>query len=119
MATQPKFDLDALRQALTARDAEAVAALYADDAEITMVDQTRPPSQPATLRGRDEIAAMLRDVMSRDLTHEVERAVEGADTLAYRVSCRYGDGTRVLAMSMAELRDGMIARETTLQAWDT
>jgi ketosteroid isomerase-like protein len=110
VATAPaSFDLDAMNRAFADHDVDAAAAMYTEDAEISMVDQSRPPSRPAILRGRDEIAEMLRDVMSRDLTHDFRLRVAAPDAIAYEVACRYGDGTRVLVHTIAELRDGRIA----------
>jgi SnoaL-like protein len=114
-----KFDVEALRRGHESHDADLLASLYADDAESMTVDASNPPSSPRTLRGKDSIAALWRDVMSRGMTHEIQRVVLGADSLAYQVACRYADGTRVLASSVCELTGGKIARETVVQAWDT
>jgi ketosteroid isomerase-like protein len=60
--TTPYFDLGAMRRALKARDAAALAAMYTEDAEMTMVDRNHPPSRPQRVRGREEISAMLEDI---------------------------------------------------------
>jgi hypothetical protein len=113
------FDVEALRRGHESHDAELLTSLYADDAESVTVDASNPPSSPRTLRGKDAIRALWEDVMSRGMTHQVQRVVVGADSLAYQVACRYADGTRVLASSVCELLDGKIARETVVQAWDS
>ena len=112
------FDVEALRRGHEGHDADLLASLYADNAESMTIDASNPPSSPRTLRGKESIAALWRDVMSRGMTHEIQRVVLGANSLAYQVACRYSDGTRVLASSVCELADGKIARETVVQAWD-
>lgn len=114
-----KFDVEALRRGHESHDADLLASLYAEDAESMTVDASNPPSSPRTLRGKDSIAALWQDVMSRGMTHEIQRVVLGPDSLAYQVACRYADGTRVLASSVCELAGGKIARETVVQAWDS
>jgi hypothetical protein len=113
------FDVEALRRGHEGHDADLLASLYADNAESMTVDASNPPSSPRTLRGKESIAALWRDVMSRGMTHEIQSVVLGDDSLAYQVACRYADGTRVLASSVCELAGGKIARETVVQAWDS
>lgn len=118
MATTTAFDLDTLRRGIEQRDADALASLYAEDAEITEVDQDNPPSSPRRFRGRREIVEHLRDVSARDMTHRLEQPVLGDGRLAFTEACRYDDGTRVLCMATAELdEDGKIARQVAVTAW--
>ena len=117
-STHTGIDVHALRQAVQARDAATLEGLYADDAVIEIVDAGNPPSTPLRLRGTTEIGARLRDVYARDMTHEVDVVALAGDALGYTVRCSYPDGGRVLCSSLAELRDGRIAREVILQVWD-
>ncbi|MBP5941578.1 nuclear transport factor 2 family protein [Streptomyces acidiscabies] len=113
------FDTDTLRRGIEeSTSSETLLSLYADDAEIHVIDHNTQPSHPLVLHGRTEIAAMLNDVYSRDMTHKLEHCVVQGDELAYTESCRYADGTRVLAESAVSLRDGKIVRQTMIQAWD-
>jgi hypothetical protein len=109
---------DVLRRGIQGHDAEALAALYDADATIEIVDAVNSPSRPRRLTGRDEIEAFLRDLYARDMRHEVDLVVGSPDALAYAVRCAYPDGTRVLCSAIGELRDGRIAREVVVQAWD-
>ncbi|WP_395294407.1 nuclear transport factor 2 family protein [Kitasatospora hibisci] len=118
MAAPTAFDTDALREGIERSDAEALLALYADDAELRVVDRKTQPSHPLVMHGREEIAAMLDDLYGREMTHKLERAVVQDDHLAFLESCRYPDGIRVLMSSMADLRDGRIVDQTSIQAWD-
>ncbi|MFM9441555.1 nuclear transport factor 2 family protein [Streptomyces acidiscabies] len=113
------FDTDTLRRGIEeSTTSETLLSLYADDAEIHVIDRNTQPSHPLVLHGRTEIATMLDDVYSRDMTHTLEHCVVQGDELAYTESCRYADGTRVLAESAVSLRDGKIVRQTMIQAWD-
>ncbi|MEA2256085.1 MAG: hypothetical protein QOG35_2130 [Solirubrobacteraceae bacterium] len=112
------FDVQALRRGIEDRDADTLIGLYADDAELSTVDRDNPPSRPRVLRGRDEIAEQLRDVCGRDMTHALERVVVDGDSAAFVESCRYADGTRVLCVAALDLQDGLIVRQSGVQAWD-
>jgi hypothetical protein len=117
--TSTTFDTAALRRGVEARDPGALAALYAGDATLEITDAAHGPSDPLRVEGRDAIAAQLRDLYSRDMQHRVELASATDDTLAYTVRCEYPDGILVRCVSIAELRDGQIAREIVAQAWDS
>ncbi|MGX1565105.1 nuclear transport factor 2 family protein [Streptomyces sp. NPDC055506] len=117
-AADPAFDREILRQGVEGQTPEVLLSLYADDAELRIVDRTTQPSHPKVLHGRDEIGRMLEDVYSRDMTHKMERCVVQGDEAAYSESCQYADGVRVLSESMLSLRDGKITEQTLVQAWD-
>ncbi|MFH0172487.1 nuclear transport factor 2 family protein [Streptomyces cacaoi] len=112
------FDTDTLRRGIEEQTAATLLSLYADDAEIRVIDHNTQPSQPKVLHGRDEIGRMLDDVYSRDMTHKLEECIVQGDRAAFSESCRYSDGVRVLAESMITLRDGKIVEQTMIQAWD-
>ncbi|MFR0355370.1 nuclear transport factor 2 family protein [Streptomyces sediminimaris] len=114
----PAFSADTLRRGVEAHTATGLLSLYADDAQIRIVDRNTQPSKPRILRGREEIGALLEDIYSRDMTHKVDQCIIQGDHAAYSQSCRYSDGTRVLTESMVTLRDGKIAEEILIQAWD-
>ncbi|MEA2479713.1 MAG: hypothetical protein QOJ07_1635 [Thermoleophilaceae bacterium] len=118
MSTATHFDTAALKRAIEERDASAQLAMFADDAEVTVVDKENPPSSPLRISGRDAIREYLEDVAGRDMTHRVHGLVADGDHAAYSIDCRYPDGSRVLCMAALELRDGRIARQSGVQAWD-
>jgi ketosteroid isomerase-like protein len=113
-----QLDMEALRRAIESRDAAAVAGFYAPDATVVMIDHEHPPSRPIRLKGIDAIRAMLDDVYSRDMTHEMTHAVGGAGGAAYTVACRYSDGMCVEVATILDVRDGHIVHEEGVQAWD-
>lgn len=116
--TTTTFDTEALRRGIEERDAATLRALYAADAEMTVVDRNAPPSRPRVLHGRTAIGEYLDETCGRDMTHRLERVVVSGDTAAFTQACRYPDGTRVLCLAMLDLRDGLIVSQTAVQEWD-
>jgi hypothetical protein len=112
------LDFEVLRRAHEERDPELAISLYADDAEVRIVDHTNPPSSPFVLHGKEQIAGYLRDGLSREMIHRVQNEVIGANRVAYNVACQYPEGSRVLCAAVLELHDGKIVREVSVQAWD-
>jgi hypothetical protein len=112
------LDFEALRRAFEQHNAELAISLYADDAEMRIVNRNTPPSSPFELHGKEEIAEYLGDVFGREMTHRVENEVVGEDRLAFNVACEYPDGTRVLASENLEMREGKIVRQVEVVAWD-
>ena len=118
MSTTIGFDVDALRRGIEGRDAEFLASLYAEDAEMIEIDNDHPPARPRMFHGRSEIAAHLRDVCAREMTHRMESPVLAGDRLAYTEACRYDDGTDVFSMSTVDLdNSNRIARQIGVTAW--
>jgi len=116
----PTFDADALRRGAQDRDASTMRDLYAQNAQLTITDQRDQPSRPRLITGKAAIGEYLDELCGRDMEHHVEQVVVSADGThaAYLERCRYPDGTSVAATSMLDLRDGKIASQTCLQAWD-
>lgn len=112
------FDFEAMRRAIEQLDAEALVGLYADDAELRIVNKSTTPSSPRELRGREEITEYLRDVCGRAMTHHIENEVIGEDRVAFNEACEYPDGTKVLAATTLDVRDGKVVRQINVEAWD-
>jgi ketosteroid isomerase-like protein len=112
------LDFEALRHAIERSDAKALANLYAEDAEVRIVNRNSPPSSPFVLRSREVIAKYLRAVCGNGTAHRIENEVLGKDRVAFNAACEYPDGTRVLAATTLEVRDGKIVWEVSVEAWD-
>lgn len=114
--TTSSLDLETLRRAVEGLDAELLAGLYAEDAEVRVVGHEAPPSSPVILRGREEIAEAYRaSYGGQQFIQRVESAVVGEDHLALRVAAEYPDGKRELCGVFLDLnKDGKIARNTTI-----
>jgi hypothetical protein len=116
--TSQSFDADAFRRGIEERDAATLLGLYADDAELHVVDRNDQPSRPKISRGRAAIGEYFADVCGRDMTHTIERLVVSDDNAAFVQSCRYPGGARVLCIAVLDLKDGLIIRQSGVQAWD-
>jgi len=112
------ISVTALKRAIEGRDARTMSGFYSDDAELHIVDRDNPPSKPNTIVGKDAIASFFNDVCGRDMTHKLVRGVADDRHIAFTQSCAYPDGTKVLCSTMIELEDGMIVKQTVVQAWD-
>jgi hypothetical protein len=112
------LDFETLRRAIEDRDADTLAGLYADDAEIQTVNRNTTPSSPSVLKGKEEISEYLRDVCGREMTHRVENEVVGEGRIAFMEACEYPDRTRVPGAGTLEVRDGKIVRQVNVEAWD-
>ncbi len=112
------FDLVQMKQAMEGADAAALGRLYAEDADMTIVDRDHPPGAPLRVNGRAAILAFWEDVCGRAMTHRVGREAIGSDRVAFVEECAYPGGCNVIAAMTLELREGQIARHLTVQAWD-
>jgi len=114
------FDVETLRRGIEGRDASTIRGLYAENAQMTLVDQRDQPSHPHEIAGAAAIGEFLDELCSREMEHHLDQIVVSPDGThaAYLETCRYPDGTKVLSTSMLDLRDGRIAAQTSLQAWD-
>jgi hypothetical protein len=65
----------ALKRAVEGRDADALAAMYADDAVMLVIDHDNPPSNPRRLAGKAAISSYFSDVCGRDMAHLLETAI--------------------------------------------
>ncbi|GAC1365962.1 MAG: hypothetical protein NVSMB32_09880 [Actinomycetota bacterium] len=109
---------NSLRSAHQNCDGDALAGLYADDAQIIEYSHANPPSAPAKHSGRAEIDAHIKDIMARDMTHEVGDEVISDDCFSFRVACTYPSGQRVFDASTCRVREGKIVEKTSVVAWD-
>ncbi|WP_352955909.1 nuclear transport factor 2 family protein [Mesorhizobium sp. M1322] len=102
----------------SSRDGKLLSSFYADDALVRVIDRNNPPSKPREIRGRAAISTFWDDICSRAMTHKVDTTIADGDNLAFTQACAYPDGTKVFCAAMLELKDGRIARQTVVQAWD-
>jgi ketosteroid isomerase-like protein len=108
----------AIKQALETRDGRMLSSFYADDALLRIVDRNNPPSKPREVKGKAAIGMFWDDICSRATTHRVETSIANGDQLAFSQACAYPDGMKVLCLAFCEFKDGQIARQTVVQAWD-
>lgn len=113
-----RFDLSKLRDALEQSDLEGIMECYADDAELTVIDQAHQPTHPLALRGRDQIRSFYEDVCGREMTHRMDHEVSSDGHVSFVEECEYPDGCHVMAAQFLDLNRGKISRQLVVQAWD-
>jgi ketosteroid isomerase-like protein len=116
--TSQSFDAEALRRGIEERDAMTLLGLYAQDAELHVVDRNDQPSNPKIICGREAIGEYFADVCGRDMTHKIERLVVSENNAAFVQDCRYPSGARVRCIAVLDVKDGLITRQSGVQAWD-
>lgn len=119
MTTTTTFNTDALVKAIERRDADALTAMYAEDATITLLDRDHPPGAPQVFAGREAINTYYRDICGRNIDHSVAGLVADQAGLAFEQKCRYQEGgAQVVCVTVAAVADGLIQRQTATQTWD-
>ncbi len=68
-----RLDFEALRHVVEHSDADLFASLYANDAEVRVLNRDTPPGSPFELHSEEEIAEYLRDVFDQQVTHRIEQ----------------------------------------------
>jgi hypothetical protein len=111
--------IPALRRAIESRDGQTLSGFYADDAVLRIIDQNNPPSHPLEIQGSDAITAYYADVCGRTMTHRLDAGIAEGDRVAFTQTCTYPDGKQVLCAATLELLHGKIARQISIQAWDS
>ena len=112
------FDYVAFRRAFSHRDASAWAEFYADDAEWIEYRHDAPPRAPHQMVGKEQIADFLRAVAAEDIAIELSDEVLSGERAAFRVTCTFPDGRRIIEHVIVELRGGKITRQVDVEAWD-
>ncbi len=118
MTIHQPISLDELKRAIEGRDAKTLAAFYADDALLRIIDRDNPPSRPRELKGKPAIASYYDDVCGRAMSHRIESGIADGRALAFTQACTYPDGTKVFCAAMLDIQGGKIVRQTAVQAWD-
>jgi len=108
----------AIKRAIETRDGTLLASFYADDAILRVIDRHNPPSNPREIKGKIAISNYWSDVCGRQMTHKVETSIAEGNRLAFTQACAYPEGGKVFCMAVIELKDGKIAQQTAVQAWD-
>jgi len=112
MSTQTRFDLDGFSHAIGSRDARYQLALYADNAEVEIVDADHPEVPLQVLRGKSDIREWLDSMSSGAVRYEVKDAVAHQHGLRFTEECRYPDGTDLRYECRAEVYRGQITHES-------
>jgi len=108
----------AIKNAIENRDGRTLSSFYTDDALLRVIDRNNPPSKPREVRGRAAITTFWDDICSRAMTHRVDTTITEGNLMSITQDCAYPDGTKVFCIMTMVLKDGGIAKQTVVQAWD-
>jgi ketosteroid isomerase-like protein len=97
---------EAVWKALEARDWDAAGGLLHDD----YVQEW--PQSGERIVGRDNAIAINQNFPGGLPSMRFRRTLAGGDLAVLEVELIYGDGSRYLGVSVIELRDGKVVRET-------
>ena len=97
---------EAVWKALGGRDWEAASGLLHDDYVQDW------PQSGERIVGRDNAIAINRHFPGGLPSMRFRRTLAGGDLAVLEVELTYGDGSRYLGVSVIELRDGKVVRET-------
>jgi hypothetical protein len=107
------LDVEVLREAIERRDPELFLGLYAEDAELRVLNGDVPAGSPVfELRGKAQIERYLRVVFGQRLPSRIEdETVVGEDRVAFGEVSEYPDGTLVAVKTTLEVREDRIVRQ--------
>jgi ketosteroid isomerase-like protein len=97
---------EAVWKALAARDWEGASSLLHEE----FVQEW--PQSGERIVGRDNAIAINQNFPGGLPTMRFRRTLAGGDLAVLEVELRYPDGSRYLGVSIVELRDGKVVRET-------
>jgi len=112
MSTPLDFDLDGLRRAIESGDARYLSALYADGAEVRIIDSDHPAEAPQILRGRPAIASWLASMHTPDDIRRVLESTADAEQVSLVEERETVEGLRTVYAYSAAVDHGQITRET-------
>ena len=116
--TSTSFDLATLRRGYEEWDVEALLGLYADQVELTQINQDNPPSAPRVQHGKDVFRGMFEHCAAAGVEATVENAVAADDRAAATITCEFPGGRKVVANAIMEIADGRIVVERDVVAGD-
>jgi hypothetical protein len=97
---------EAVWKAMGARDWQAAGGLLHDD----FVQEW--PQSGERIVGRDNALAINQDFPGGLPTMRFRRTLSGGDLAVLEVELTYADGSRYLGVSVVEVRDGKVVKET-------
>ena len=114
---ETRFDIEALKRAFEAADADKVLGFYADDFEHLEVDADAPPKAPRK-SGTQFIRDALTGMAGAGVTVHLDNLVVGDNRAACTITCTFPDGRRLLSNTIFDLKGGKIVRQLDVQVTD-
>ncbi|MBA3530194.1 MAG: hypothetical protein H0T91_12960 [Propionibacteriaceae bacterium] len=106
-----------LHRALEERDTQSQMALYADNAEMCVVNWGEPHRPTQNLLGKSTIEAWITQFCSDNVSIEVLNLFEEEAEAMVIAECRHRDGTLVVYTCTAQLMGGRITNQHVVLLW--
>jgi hypothetical protein len=116
VSTQTRFDLDGLSSAIESGDCSYQLALYADHADVTIIDAEHPGNPSQVLHGKAAIRQWLDGLGSREVRHRVVEPRAQAARVHFVEECAYPDGRELRYDCDADVCRGQIVHESVIVA---
>jgi hypothetical protein len=111
VSSHMRFDLAGFSRAIEERDAQYQLAVYADNAEVQIVDSSNGAEQLRRMHGKAAIRDWVEEMCAPDVTHHVV-SPEASEAHVTLVEERLNqDGTKIRYSCTAEVVGGQITRE--------
>lgn len=110
---QTSFDLVGFGRAMRTGDLGYLLARYAGDADVRITTDAAECT-PRIVSGTGAISTWLHECAASDPTPTVSHLVDGGDRVSFTQQWHNADGTAALALSTAELLDGLITTQHTI-----
>ncbi|MCC7276480.1 MAG: nuclear transport factor 2 family protein [Alphaproteobacteria bacterium] len=118
MQSDAGFDFVAFKEAFVGKNRDAWLGFFADDAEWIEYRHNAPPRSPNRMSGKQQIGSFLTGVCGAPVRLAISDEVLGRDRAAFCVTCELPNGNRIIEHVIIHVRDGRIARQVDVEAWD-
>ena len=106
------LDFGSLREAIEAKDPEALLGFYSEEAELRIENAALPGGKAFELRGKAQIERYLHAICEQEMDCSVEGgAVHGEGSILFVGACCYPNGDAVRVETMLEVAGGLIVRQ--------
>ncbi|HEY5820971.1 MAG TPA: hypothetical protein VIT20_03270 [Propionibacteriaceae bacterium] len=107
-----RFDLHGLSRAIEASDLDYQLNLYAETADVRVVDRDRPRATPEVIEGKPAIRRWLEKVYAAETTHLVMNSTVSPIRFWLSEECHRPDGDLIIYTFAADVLMGQIVQET-------
>ncbi len=112
-----QFDIEGLKRAFEAGEADKVLEYYSDDLEHIEVDDSAPPKSPRK-SGAEYIRNAIEGAAGAGIKLRMENPVVSSDRAACTITCEFPDGRRLVSNTIYDLKGGKIVRQLDVQVMD-
>ena len=108
MTTQTSFDLSGLVQSIESSNWRYQVVLYAEHAQVQIIDRDHPEQAPRILTGRPAIARWIEDMVAPDIVHQIVEAKADRCSVNFVHEMHSPHGTTIVHRCTGEIFTGQI-----------